>query len=280
MPSLWSSIGNAVTTAFYKVADPILTTFAHPIKVAEAIVSPTKTIAQVENEFFSQPKSSQIAQTIFAGVNYGLAGAGAGALATKGVVSAVGGISLKTVGKVALTEVAGSTISKSPTLQNQVVQLPNAVDQFTSNIANTIETPTLENGLRILKDNPFLSATAITALLVSLGYSASLIASILSTRANTNAVKENTEQNKNPQVNNTTQTANPNASAPVINYYVQTVPPTTPPIYPDTPPSPSVEASQTTAPVGHIKKKAKKKKAKKKTRRSKKKKKSIKRRKR
>jgi len=159
-----------------------------------------------------------------------------------------------------------SALVSSPKLREKVLGIPEGAINVGTNIGSFAETPTLENGLRIVKENPGLSAVALGALLLSLGYTASLIASIM----NTKAIKENTKlSNDNPNIPNIP--FNDNQGTP---QNIQ--------IFNQLPSSPSVVAPLSeVAPVGEIKPKAKKKKKKKakakpkkkkKTRRSKKKK--------
>lgn len=64
-----------------------------------------------------------------------------------------------------------------------------AATEVGQEVASLIEKPTIENGLRIIKEHPFISAAAAIALLGTLGYGASMIAGIIS-RAKTNGLLE------------------------------------------------------------------------------------------
>lgn len=211
------SIFSSIVKGVYKVADPLLTTLAHPIQVTKAIVNPNVTVKDVQNQFFSQPKSSQITQTITAGLNYGLALGGVGAVATKGVAAVVGKVTLKKVVGAGGLVVAEKIINNSPKTQKLIYDTPEKIDNFANNISTAIETPSLKSGLRILEENPFLSGTALIALLTSLGFSTALIATLLNTRA----INENSEvkQDNNPYTIVTDKTDNPNANSPIVNVF-------------------------------------------------------------
>jgi len=291
--SLLSSIKNVAVKSFYKVADPVLTTIAHPIKVASAIVSKKKTVKQVQQQFFSQPKSSQITQTIISGVNTAILASGVGGIIKTGIGATIAGTSIKSatkkVGALAGLAVAESVIGSSPKIQKQIVEAPSNISNFGKGISEAIEQPTLENGLRIVKDHPFLSATALTALLVSMGYSLSLINNILNTRAtnkNTKALEDASNQVPPSPVSSPQEIKITLTQPPVsIPTAVEALPTTTEAVAPAVGLTPTAKPKKKKKKKKTKKKKKKtKKKKKKKTRRSrkktkKKKKKSIKRRK-
>ena len=83
---LFSSIGGAIA----KGLDYLTVGFVHPIKTAEAILSPKTTVAGVIQEHFAQPLGKQIPETVLAGVGYAgavLGGAAVGAAAKAGTLA-------------------------------------------------------------------------------------------------------------------------------------------------------------------------------------------------
>jgi len=80
--------------------------------------------------------------------------------------------------------------SKSDKLSKDLLNAPKNVDNFTTNLGKVYDNPTIDNAVKLAKDNPFLTGATALGAGVVLGKGTS---SIISTGANTLAIKENTK---------------------------------------------------------------------------------------
>jgi hypothetical protein len=167
---------------------------------ANKVVSAVKT---VENRSAGQNIVSTVVNTGVAAAAVIGAGAAATEIAAVGIVPAITSVVQKlvpTTVKGALVEtgliaggiVATSAVMSSDKIQNAVEDLPSNLAGFGAGIGKTIQEPTLENGLALLKEHPGLSAAAAAALLVAAGYGVATVANIISNYQNTSAVRANT----------------------------------------------------------------------------------------
>jgi hypothetical protein len=115
----------------------------------------------------------------------------------------------------------------STKVQEVVVAAPSNFSNFVQNVGTEIETPTLEGAMKILKENPFLTAGTAVAFLGALGFSSILIAQAVKNYFKDDKVTVNVPEDKNNSSGETT-----------INNYYPTEPvqaavvPTTPAVLP------------------------------------------------
>jgi len=106
------------------------------------------------------------------------------AQATKSVaskaVSSFGKASLPTQAGIVI---GGTIIAKSSRAKQQLSQAPSSFNQFTTNVANAYDNPSLENISQIGKDNPIISGLAVGGAVIGAGKGAGALASLLNTSA-------------------------------------------------------------------------------------------------
>jgi len=150
-----SKIKNAAVKAVYKVADPVITAIGAPVKTVKAILDPKKTVKEVSNEFFAQPKSTQAikATTNIIAIGGGALAGAAGKLGT--IAKAIIPTSIKGKAIAAVTvPVAAGIIVSSPKAREEIVSAPSALVNVGTNIGDFIESPTLQNAKDIVMENP------------------------------------------------------------------------------------------------------------------------------
>jgi len=268
---IFDVIGKGISSAldFASVA------LAHPIKTAEAIISPTKTVKDLEDDFFSQSTASRVTQVVTG--TLGIAGSIVGgsainAAAKSGTLISGAGTVLKSVGSAAVAHpvlalatpvVAGAVISSS-SARHAVVNAPSALADFGSSIGQAIDNPSLSSITNVVKEHPVLSTITAGAAALAAGG----LVSTAVTALNTRSVNKNTNAMTNSETSDPVVIPTQSQSPVIVTSPVQT---------------PIDEQPKTTAKkkVTKKKKKAKKKvtKKKKKTVKKKSKKKTIKRRK-
>jgi hypothetical protein len=171
---------------FGKVMDTLTTAFVHPIKTVTAIVSPTKTVAQVTKEHFAQPLSKQLTETVLTTAGYAGAVLGAGAVASKGLLaSAQALIPATTKGKIIasiVAPVALGAVIKTPSTLGKVAELPAELGQFGGDVSTFIAEPSLASAKEILKESPIISATLGAVGLVAVGTGVANVVSGVLTR--------------------------------------------------------------------------------------------------
>jgi len=170
------------------------------VKPVQFVTSPTKAIQQT----LSQSTTKNIGATI---TNTAVAASvlSVGAAATGGTgIAATAGTKIisqfSTIKGAATAVVVGSgaiigtsILTSSPKAVTAVVKTPGNLSNFGANIGAAIEQPSIESGMKILKENPGLSAASAAALLASVGFSGAALANVLSSYRNTEAVQENTK---------------------------------------------------------------------------------------
>lgn len=186
--------GNIVK-AVYKPLDVAITTFAHPIKVASAILSPTKTVSQVVAQTTAQTKSKQITDVILAGVGYATAGASVAKVATVGVAKAASALIPSTMkGKAIAAAVAiptvGAIVSQPSATLGAISKTPSALANVGGNIAKAAANPSVENFKNIVTENPVIVGAAVTGAAL-LG--ASKLLPAIATARQTEAIQEQTQ---------------------------------------------------------------------------------------
>jgi hypothetical protein len=156
---------SGIVKAIYKPLDIAITTFTHPFQVANAIISPTKTVSEVVAKTIAEPKAKQITDVLLAGASYaGIAGA-AKSVATKGIVAASKAILPNTFkGKATLaatTLVAVPAAITNPKLvtqsTNYISKVPDKLTTFGSDVGELSKDPSLKKTLELVKDNPEVS---------------------------------------------------------------------------------------------------------------------------
>jgi len=264
--SVAKTVVSAPVKAITRTLDVVATTFNHPIQVAQAVVSPNKTVSQVVQTHFEQPLKKQLTETVIATAGYASLALGAASIVAKGIAATASSLipatlKGKVVAAVAAPVIAGIVIQEPGATLDTITKTPGALANVGANIAQVATDPSIENIKSLVTENPVIvgGAAAIAAVLAAKAIVPSLVGINQSA-----AIREQTEAINSvgqPTIANTGQPFN------IINQL---------------PPAPSVVAPLGEAPGGTTpkkKKKKKKKKAKKKTRRSKKKKKTTKKRK-
>jgi len=155
---IFGKLKNVAVKAVYKVADPVITAIGAPVKTAKAILDPTKTVKQVSNEFFSQPKSTQAIKTT---TNLLIVGGGTIAGAT-GKLGAVAKALIPTTikGKIiggTTALVAGGALISSPKARESVPEIIPGLINVGVNTGDFIEDPSLKKAKDIFVENPLLT---------------------------------------------------------------------------------------------------------------------------
>lgn len=158
-------IFDSITKAFYKVADPIITAVARPVDTVKAILSPTKTVKEVSNEFFSQSKTKQAAEYA---INAALIGGSALSVAKSGVTAVAKSIipsstKGKVVAALATPVIVGAAI-KAP---EKVFQAPAKAGaelvEFGEGIGTVVAKPSVSAVVDLVKQSPVISAGVVAA---------------------------------------------------------------------------------------------------------------------
>ena len=93
-----------------------------------------------------------------------------------------------TIGTVA-TGLVGVTVAKSSTAKQAILKLPSSANTLTTNVAQFIDDPSTETGIKILEDNPVLSGALIGLGALSAGKG---LISATTSLLNTSAIREQT----------------------------------------------------------------------------------------
>jgi len=151
-------------------------------------------ISNVIKKGSGKTTSAQLANTT-AGKFLGLAIAGTavGLVAATGAGGTIARAAKAKPIAAGVSGLAGYTILKSERATEQVADLPSNVNQFTTNIAEFADNPSIEKAKDIATENPVLTTLAGAGGLAGLGIGLGGIAGTLSNIQNTRAVKENTE---------------------------------------------------------------------------------------
>lgn len=169
--------------------------FVHPIKTIQAAISPTKTVAQVADEYLSQSVSKQVTQLATSTIGYLGAAAVTAKVASVGVKAAVtAAIPSTTKGKViaavATPVIVGAAVSQPAQTAKAITQTPQALSNVGANVAKIIAEPSISNVKTLVSENPVIVGGAIAAATIAGG--AKLIPAIAVARQ-TEAIQEQTE---------------------------------------------------------------------------------------
>jgi len=183
---------SALVKAFYKVADPILSAVANPIKTIAAAVSPTKTVKQVQNEFFSKPKTQQAVEFAVGAL---AAGSIAGAAVKGTLVGATKAVATSLIPKTAKGKVIAALAA--PVVVSTVVRNPVAVADAPGKVLNAqidagklIADPSVANAKQFVQEHPVATTLAGAGLVIGTG---ATVAPIVSNILNREAVQEQTK---------------------------------------------------------------------------------------
>jgi len=196
---LLSSLKKVVQT----VAKPIAAAaavVAQPIKTIQAIISPTKTVAQVQEKFFEQPKATQAAQFAVSAAAIG----GGAILGTAGKLGAVAKAVIpattkgKVIAAVATPVVIGAVTKEPVSTVKTIAKAPSELSQFGSDVATFVTSPSIETGKQVISESPIISAGVGAAVL---GAAALKVVPAIATYSQTQAIQEQTEAIKNATSN-------------------------------------------------------------------------------
>lgn len=189
-----------------KSLDILTVAISHPVKTAQAIISPKVTINDVIKDSFSKPLANQIASTALGTAS--IAGTIVGGLAVSSAVKAGTLIPAtinvakslipttvkgKLITAVATPVVLGAVASKPLESAKAVIKTPLALGNFGANVATFASNPTIANAKTIISENPVISSGVAIGTALTLGATATGIISTISTKQNTKAILENTK---------------------------------------------------------------------------------------
>jgi hypothetical protein len=158
----------AVVKAIAPVMNVATVSFVHPVQTVQAIISPTKTVAQVVETHFAQPLPKQITETVVQTAVYASAVLGAGAVAAKGVAGTAASLIPETlkgkvIAAVAAPVVLGAVISKPLETLGAVAELPSGLANVGANIAGLVTDPSIASAKTLITENPLIVGTAAAA---------------------------------------------------------------------------------------------------------------------
>lgn len=188
-----------IVKAFYKVADPIISAVANPIKTVAAAVSPTKTVKQVQDEYFKQSKTAQAIDFAIGATSIGLgttavattAGRAAATQVAKSVGSSAIKAPIKTLAIGASIPIAIGAVKSNPKeVISTVAKAPSELQTFGSDIAKVVSSPSLQSAKQLVSNSPIL--TTATAVLGA-GAIAKTVSPIASGLLQREALQEQTE---------------------------------------------------------------------------------------
>lgn len=156
---------DSLTKAFYKVADPVITAVAKPVETVQAILSPTKTVKQVSDEFFSQSKTKQAVEYA---VNAALIGGSALTVAKSGVSAVVKSvIPSSTKGKVVAAVATPVVVGAALSAPKEVIQAPSKaaaeLTEFGKDLGKVVASPSIESVVNLVKESPLITTGAVVA---------------------------------------------------------------------------------------------------------------------
>ena len=155
----------AVVKAVAPVMNVATVSFVHPVQTVQAIISPTKTVAQVVEKHFEQPLSKQITETVVQTAVYATAVLGAGAVAAKGVTAAAGTLIPETlkgkvIAAVAAPVIIGAVIKQPAETLGAVAELPSGLANVGANIAGLAADPSIAGAKALITENPVIVGVA------------------------------------------------------------------------------------------------------------------------
>lgn len=196
---LLSDIGFGIAKAINVGLETATVALAHPIKTIAAAISPTKTVAQVADEFFAQPVSKQLTQVAIGGASVAATTVGVGAVAKAAsagtlATSAAKLIPVTTKGKIiaaaAIPVTAGAVISNPVQTAKAVATTPQSLANVGANIGTLIKDPSIENVKSLVTENPVIVGGAVAAAAL---VGATKIIPAIATARQTEAIQEQTK---------------------------------------------------------------------------------------
>lgn len=183
-------LSKIVKSPFGTIMNTVSTAFTHPIKVAEAILSPNITVKEVVAAHTSQTIKQQTTETILSTIGYATAITGISSIATKGIAALIPStIKGKVAAAVATPIVVGSVIS-SPSVLTKAAAAPVELAKFGGDVGTFISDPSVSTFVDVIKESPIISAGIAAVGLGSLG---AVTAGVVGGVLNRNAIETQTE---------------------------------------------------------------------------------------
>ncbi len=195
MMGLLSSIKSAAT----KVMDTVVTTYAKPLAVAKAVVSPKTTVKEVVTQFRAQPIETQKKGIIKAAAGYSAALVGAAVAAVPAASAAiVTGVKAiipatakgKVIAAVAAPVVVGAVVREPTKAIQTAIKAPSELAQFGGDVASFAVNPSLETAKQVITESPLIS-TGVG--LLATGAAIAKIAPAIASIKQTEAIQEQTK---------------------------------------------------------------------------------------
>lgn len=160
-----------------KVMDTATVAFTHPIQTISAVISPTKTVAQVVEKHFEQPVTKQITEIVLTTAGYATAALGVAGIAAKGIAATASSlipstIKGKIIAAVAAPVIIGAVVQEPAKITKIVTKAPSELAQFGGDIAKFVSDPSLESAKQIIKESPVISGVVAAAAAVGIGAAA------------------------------------------------------------------------------------------------------------
>lgn len=172
-----------------KALDTLSAAFIKPAETIQAILSPTKTVAQVIQKVDAQPLSKNITATVIntavaatavIGVGAAIKAVQAGTLLPALIPATTKG---KVIAAVAAPIIIGAVANQPAKTAEAVINAPTALGNVGGNIASLIADPSLENLKTLVKENPVIVGGAVAAGAVAAGAAATSLVSAALTRS-------------------------------------------------------------------------------------------------
>lgn len=239
MMGLLSSLVSKVKTSVVgKALDTLSAAFIKPVETVKAIISPTKTVADVVKQVEKQSLTKNITSTVLNTATAAAAVVGVGAIsaASKAGTLATSAASVakslipstakgKVIAAVAAPVIVGAIAKEPVKAIKAAVSAPTELAKFGGDVATFAANPSIETAKQVIKESPVISAIVGTA---AIGTAIATVAPAVSAYLQREVVKEQTEVLKEAI------TAIPQSSSGVV--YAADVQPISPsvPITPET----------------------------------------------
>jgi hypothetical protein len=172
---------------FDNLVSGIKTTVSNIVKSVKV----TSKISQIQTIAPNISLKSGVVGTAVAGT---VAAAALNPTATATVVKTISAKPLQSIAIAAAVPVVVSAVSSSKTLQSAIVNTPQSLTNFGSNIGGLVDNPSLESAQKIIKENPILTTATIGAVAIGSAVGATGLVSNYLTAANTKAMVKNTAE--------------------------------------------------------------------------------------